>query len=162
MRTHVVAETAALTGRSMKHVGRSPDTVITTAVMPVAMMLLFVYVFGGAIDTGGVSDRYIDYMLPGILLATVATGVSYTVLRNHADLNGGFFDRFHSLPISRSATLWAHVLTSVASTAGSLVTVVAAALLMGFRSGAGKCRWTSGPGGGASRGRCRGVLREGA
>lgn len=63
---HFFADTAALTGRSMKHVTRSPDTVITTAVMPIAFMALFVYVLGEAIDTGSGSGAYLGYMLPGM------------------------------------------------------------------------------------------------
>lgn len=74
--------------------------------MPIAMMLVCVYVFGGAINTGGDSREYIDYMLPGFLLIIVAMGISYTAFRIYADLNGGIFDRFHSMPISRSAALW--------------------------------------------------------
>ena len=70
MTSYFLADTAALTARTLRHVTRSIDTIITTAVMPIAMMLIFVYVFGGAIDTGAVA--YIDYMLPGILLITVA------------------------------------------------------------------------------------------
>ncbi|NYD23300.1 ABC transporter permease [Kineococcus aurantiacus] len=143
MATHALADTARLTGRSLKHVTRSPDTIITTAVMPVAIMLLFVYVLGGAIDTGprAGSGSYVDYTLPGILLITVAMGVSYTAFRLSTDVQGGFFDRFGSLPIARSAPLWAHVLTSLAANLTSLVLVVGVALLMGFRSGAGVLGW---------------------
>ena len=79
MATHFFGDTAVLTGRTMRHVTRSPDTIITTAIMPIAIMVLFVYVFGGAIDTGSVS--YVNYMLPGILLITIASGISYTAFR---------------------------------------------------------------------------------
>jgi ABC-2 type transport system permease protein len=132
-------DTAALTGRSLRHVLRSPDTIITTAITPVAMLLLFVYVFGGAIDTGGVD--YVDYLLPGILLVTVASGIAYTVYRLFMDVSGGIFERFQSMPIARSAALWAHVLTSVVANVIALVLVVLVALLMGFRSGAGVLAW---------------------
>ena len=134
MTAHVVADTATLTGRSLRHILRSPDTIITTAVTPVALMLLFVYVFGGAIDTGTGSGSYIDYMLPGILLITIASGVAYTSYRLFLDLKGGIFERFQSMPIARSAALWAHVLTSLAANLVSLTAVVGVALLMGFRS----------------------------
>src|SRR5690606_17966362 len=102
------ADTVALTGRSLRHILRSPDTIITTAVTPVALMLLFVYVFGGAIDTG-VGESYVDYLLPGILLITVASGVAYTAYRLFLDLQGGIFERFQSMPIARSSVLWGHV-----------------------------------------------------
>jgi ABC-2 type transport system permease protein len=139
MTGHVVGDTRVMLGRSLKHVVRSPDTIITTTVMPIAFLLLFVYVFGGSIETG--SEPYVDYLLPGILLITVASGVSYTSYRLFLDLRSGIFERFQSLPIARSAVLWAHVLTSLVANLVSLAVVVLVALLMGFRSGAGPLAW---------------------
>src|ERR1700733_554865 len=139
MATHFVGDTAVLTGRTMRHVTRSPDTIITTAIMPIAIMLLFVYVFGGAIDSGSVSS--VNYMLPGILLITIASGISYTAFRLFTDMQGGIFERFQSMPIARASVLWAHVLTSLVANLISLVVVVLVALLMGFRSGAGLLAW---------------------
>jgi len=139
MTTHVLGDTAVLTGRSLRHILRSPDTIITTAVMPIAFMLLFVYVFGGAIDTG--DTAYIDYLLPGILLITIASGVAYTSYRLFLDLQGGIVERFQSMPIARSSVLWAHVLTSVVANVVSLVIVVGVALVMGFRSPATVGAW---------------------
>ncbi len=101
----------ALTGRSLRHITRSPDTIITTTIMPIAFLLLFVYVFGGAIDTG--SDPYVNYLLPGILIITIASGISYTAFRLFLDMQSGIFERFQSMPIARSSVLWAHVLTSL-------------------------------------------------
>ena len=135
MTTHFFGDTAVLTGRSLRHITRSLDTIITVSITPIALMLLFVYVFGGAIHTG--SAHYVNYVLPGILLITIGTGISYTALRLFTDMQSGIFERFQSLPIARSSVLWAHVLTSVVSTLISLVIVVLVALLMGFRSGAG-------------------------
>ncbi|SMQ21581.1 ABC-2 type transport system permease protein [Streptomyces sp. Ag82_O1-12] len=139
MTPYFFGDTAVLTGRSLRHVTRSMDTIITTVITPVVMMLMFVYVFGGAIDTGTTS--YVDYMLPGILLITVASGTSYTAYRLFVDMKSGIFERFQSMPITRSGVLWAHVLTSVAANLISLAIVVGAALLMGFRSGAGVPAW---------------------
>jgi ABC-2 type transport system permease protein len=139
MTTHFFDDTAVLTGRSLRHITRSLDTIITTAITPIAIMLLFVYVFGGAIDTGSVS--YVEYMLPGILLITIASGVAYTALRLFTDLKGGIFERFQSMPIARSSVLWAHVLTSLVANLISVVVVVLVALLMGFQSGAGVLVW---------------------
>ena len=121
MSAHFIGDTAVLTRRSLRHILRSPDTIITTAVTPIALMLLFVYVFGGAIDTGSLSTgSYIDYMLPGILLITIASGIAYTAYRLFLDMQGGIFERFQSLPIARSGVLWAHVLTSLVSILVSL------------------------------------------
>jgi len=139
MATHYFGDTAVLTARTLRHVTRSLDTIITTAITPIAMMLMFVYVFGGAIDTGPV--QYIDYMLPGILLITIASGISYTAFRLFTDMKSGIFERFQSMPIARSGVLWAHVLTSLVANVISLVIVVGVALLMGFRSGAGVLAW---------------------
>ncbi len=139
MTTYFIGDTTALTGRSLRHVWRSPDTVITTAIMPVAIMLLFVYVFGGAMDTG--QESYVDYMLPGILLITIASGVAYTAVRLFMDLKSGIFERFQSMPIARSAALWAHVLTSLVANLMAIVIVVGVALFIGFRSGAGALAW---------------------
>lgn len=136
---HFAGDTAVLTGRSLRHITRSPDTIITTVITPIGMMLMFVYVFGGAIETG--ADSYLNYMLPGILLITVASGIAYTAYRLFTDTNSGIFERFHSMPIARSSVLWAHVLTSVVANLISLAVVVGVALLMGFRSGAGVLAW---------------------
>ncbi|MEV6866849.1 ABC transporter permease [Streptosporangium subroseum] len=139
MTKHFFGDTAVLLGRSLRHITRSVDTIITTAITPIAMLLLFVYVFGGAIDTGSVS--YVNYLLPGILLITVASGIAYTAFRLFLDMKSGIFERFQSMPIARSSVLWAHVLTSLVANVISLVVVVLVALLMGFRSGAGVSAW---------------------
>jgi ABC-2 type transport system permease protein len=139
MRTHFFSDSVVLLGRSLRHVSRSMDTIITTAIMPIAFMLLFVYVFGGAIRAG--TGSYVNYLLPGILLITIASGISYTAYRLFLDMRSGIFERFHSMPIARSSVLWAHVLTSLVANMISLVVVVLVALLMGFRTGAGVLAW---------------------
>jgi ABC-2 type transport system permease protein len=139
MTTQFLGGTAALTGRSLRHITRSPDTIITTTIMPIAFLLLFVYVFGGAINTG--SDSYVNYLLPGILLITIASGISYTAFRLFLDMKSGIFERFQSMPIARSSVLWAHVLTSLVANLISVVVVVLVALLIGFHSGAGVLAW---------------------
>ncbi|MGN6325900.1 ABC transporter permease [Pseudolysinimonas sp.] len=141
--TRFLRDTAALTGRSLTHIVRSPDTIITTAIMPIAFLLLFVFVLGGAIDTGSGAGKgsYVAYLLPGILLITIASGISYTAYRLFLDMQGGIFERFQSMPIARSSVLWAHVVTSIVSILVSLALVVGVALLMGFRTGAGILGW---------------------
>src|SRR5499427_10298379 len=139
MNGNFIGDAAVLTGRSLRHIARSADTIITTTIMPIAFMLLFVYVFGGAIKSG--STSYVDYLLPGILLITIASGIAYTAFRLFLDMKSGIFERFQSMPIARSSVLWAHVLTSLAASLVSVVVVVGVALLMGFRSGAGVLAW---------------------
>ncbi len=139
MTTYFFADTTILLGRSLRHITRSLDTIVTVSIMPVALMLLFVYVFGGDIRVA--SGHYVNYLLPGILLITIATGISYAALRLFTDLHSGIVERFQSMPIARSSVLWAHVLTSVVSNLISLVVVVLIALLVGFRSAAGVGSW---------------------
>ncbi|OAB42638.1 ABC transporter permease [Paenibacillus glacialis] len=136
---HFFSNMSVMLGRSMRHITRSMDTIITVTIMPIAFMLLFVYVFGGAIDTG--TDNYVNYLLPGILLIAIASGISYTAFRLFTDVQRGIFERFHTMPISRSTLLWGHVLTSLVSNAISVVVIILVALIMGFRSSAGIMSW---------------------
>lgn len=126
-------------GRSMRHIFRSMDTIITVCITPIAMMLLFVYVFGGAIQTG--TENYVNYLLPGILLMAIGSGIAYVAYRLFIDKQRGIFERFHSMPIARSTVLWGHVLTSLISNGISVVVIILVALLMGFRSSAGILEW---------------------
>ena len=139
MTQHFLGDTALLTGRSLRHILRSPDTIITTTIMPIAFMLMFVYVFGGAMHTG--TGSYVNYLLPGILLITIASSIAYTAFRLFMDMKSGIVERFRSMPISRSSVLWAHVLTSLVASTNSVVVVVLVALLMGYRSSAGVLAW---------------------
>jgi ABC-2 type transport system permease protein len=139
IKKHFFSDMGVMLGRSMRHILRSMDTIITTTIMPIALMLLFVYVLGGAIQTG--TDNYVNYLLPGILLITIANSNGYVSFRLFTDVQRGIFERFHSMPISRSAALWGHVLTSLVSNAISIVVIILVALIMGFRSSAGVLSW---------------------
>jgi ABC-2 type transport system permease protein len=139
MSTHFFADTAVLLGRSMRHILRSADTIVTTAITPIALLLLFVYVFGGAIRSG--SDNYINYLLPGIMLIAIASGIAYTAVRLFADMKSGIFERFQSMPIPRSSVLWAHILTSLFSNGLTLAIIVLVAVALGFRTSAGPLAW---------------------
>jgi ABC-2 type transport system permease protein len=139
MSKHFFGDTAVLLGRSMRHITRSPDTIITTVITPIALMLLFVYVFGGAIKTD--TDNYVNYLLPGIMLIAIASGIAYTAVRLFTDMKTGIFERFQSMPIGRSSVLWAHVLTSLVSNGLSLVIIVLVAVVMGFRTSASPLAW---------------------
>lgn len=139
VKRHFFGDMGVMLGRSMRHIIRSMDTIITVTIIPIAMMLLFVYVFGGAIQTG--TTNYVNYLLPGILLMAIASGISYTAFRLFLDMKSGIFERFHSMPIARSTVLWGHVLTSLVSNAISVVVILLVALIMGFRSSAGVLSW---------------------
>ena len=139
LNNHFFSDMGVMLGRSMRHIFRSMDTIMTVTITPIAMLLLFVYVFGGAIQTG--TENYVNYLLPGILLMAIASGIAYTAYRLFMDMQRGIFERFHSMPIARSAALWGHVLTSLVSNAISVVVIILVALLMGFRSPAGLLAW---------------------
>ncbi|WP_169008158.1 ABC transporter permease [Faecalispora jeddahensis] len=139
MKNYFFSDMNVMMGRSMRHITRSMDTIITVCLTPIAMMLLFVYVLGGAIQAG--TDNYVNYLLPGILLMAIASGIAYTAFRLFTDMQSGIFERFHSMPIARSSALWGHVLTSLVSNAISVVVIILVALIMGFRSSAGVLSW---------------------
>ncbi|GAA1688071.1 multidrug efflux ABC transporter permease LieB [Glycomyces endophyticus] len=139
MSAHTFSDANVMLGRSMRHVFRSLDTILTVTITPIAMMLLFTYVLGGAIDAG--TDNYVNYLMPGILLISIASGIAYTAYRLYSDLQSGIFERFHSMPIARSSVLWGHVLTSLVSNMISVAVIVVVSLVMGFRTSAGVGAW---------------------
>ena len=144
MTTTFFSDTAVLFGRLFKHIVRSFDTIMTTLITPIALLALFVFVFGGAIDVPGGS--YVDYLMPGILLITIASGIAYTAVRLYTDVSGGIADRFASMPIARSAFLWAHVLTSLVVNLASVAVVIGVGVLIGFRTSADIGGWLAAAG----------------
>jgi ABC-2 type transport system permease protein len=139
MTTLALGNTGVMFGRTIRHITRSVDTIITVTIMPIAFLLLFRYVFGGAIHTG--TGNYVNYLMPGILLIAIASGISYTGFRLFNDMQSGIFERFHSMPIARPSVLWGHVLTSLVSNAVSVMIIFLVGLLIGFRSSADLLAW---------------------
>lgn len=133
------SDMGVMLGRSMRHIFRSFDTIMTVTITPIILMLLFVYVFGGAIQTG--TSNYVNYMLPGILLIAIASAISYTAYRLFLDLQKGLLERFRSMPIAQTTFLWGHVITSIVSNLISLAIIFIVALIIGFRSSAGIIEW---------------------
>lgn len=137
-----ISDTFTLAGRLIKHNLRSLDTIITVVIMPIMMLLLMVFLFGGAIQIEGLSHAdYVNYVMPGILLMTIATGSAYTALRINADKTSGMFDRFKSLPIAKSAVLNGQAVASVVFLLSSTLIVLAVGFLVGFRSSASFGEW---------------------
>src|SRR6202048_4970354 len=130
IQNHFFSDMSVMLGRSMRHIFRSMDTIITVTITPIGMMLLFVYVFGGAIQTG--TANYVNYLLPGTLLIAVASGISYTAFRLFTDVQKGIMERFRSMPIAPSTLLWGHVLTSLVSNAISVFVIIFVALVLVF------------------------------
>lgn len=135
-------DTLTLANRLIKHNLRSIDTIITVVAMPIAMLLMFIYILGGSMQLPGVSHReYVNYILPGILFMTLATGSAYTALRVFMDKSSGMFDRFKSMPIAKSAVLNGQVVSSVLFLMFSTIVVLLVSLLTGFRSNANLGQW---------------------
>ncbi|HTW06714.1 MAG TPA: ABC transporter permease [Acidimicrobiales bacterium] len=137
------SDTWTMTKRGLRHIVRSPDTIITVAAMPVALMLLFVYVFGDSFghifSTGPV--RYIDFIVPGIVAMTVVSGIAYAAVRLSMDLQRGMVSRFRTMPIAPSSILSGHAVSSLLSNLFSVLLVVLVGSLAGFRSHASAVEW---------------------
>ena len=133
-----MADSLVCVGRSVRHSVRSIDAVMVAVLLPVLILLLFVYVFGGAIDTAG---SYVDYVVPGIILLCAGYGSATTALSVNQDMTTGVIDRFRSLPIAGSGVLTGHVVASVLRNLLSTVLVLAVALLIGFHPHASALDW---------------------
>lgn len=138
---HAVHDTMVMAKRSLRHTVRSMDTIITVAAMPIAFMLLFVYVFGNALQTSSGSVKYIDFITPGIVVLTVVSGIAYAALRVNNDMTGGIINRFRSMPIAPSSILGGHAVSSLLSNLFSVLLVLLVSFLVGFRPGAGIVAW---------------------
>jgi ABC-2 type transport system permease protein/oleandomycin transport system permease protein len=126
-----VADTVVLANRNLKRIRRQPDLLISFTVQPVMFVLLFVYVFGGAISTPGY-DSYVDFLMPGIIVQTMSFGGFVTALGLADDLGKGLIDRFRSLPMSRAAVLAGRTLSDVVTNMVSLGVMVGVGLVIGF------------------------------
>ena len=133
--TAVLADTLVLARRNLKRIPRQPDLLVAFTIQPVMFVLLFVYVFGGAIETPGYD--YVDFLMPGIITQSIAFGGFVTALGMVDDLNKGLIDRFRSLPMARSAVLAGRTVSDIATNALSLVVLVGVGLLVGFDFGTG-------------------------
>ncbi|MEV0804569.1 ABC transporter permease [Kribbella sp. NPDC050281] len=132
------SDTVTMIDRSVRLSRRNVETLFVSILLPLLMMCLFVYVFGGAISTG---TEYINYVVPGILLLTTGYGASSTAMVVADDMHSGMIDRLRSLPIRSFAVLTGHVTASVARNSVSTAIVVLASLAMGFRPSANAGEW---------------------
>jgi ABC-2 type transport system permease protein len=138
--TYAASDSAAMVGRSVKHTVRNLESLLMSVILPVVLMLLFVYVFGGAIDPSG---HYANYVVPGIILLCTGYGAASTAVDVAQDLAEGVVDRFRSMPILSTAVLTGHVVASVARNALATLLVVGVAFLTGFRPDAGAIEWVA-------------------
>ena len=127
--------------RSLRHIVRSPDTIITVVLTPIAMLLLFVYVFGGALGQQTGSVKYVDFITPGIIVLTVISGIAYAAFRLNNDIQKGIINRFRTMPVAPSSILSGQAASSTVSHLFSSLLVLFVAFIIGFRSDAGLVEW---------------------
>ncbi|MDR1799010.1 MAG: ABC transporter permease [Bifidobacteriaceae bacterium] len=126
-----LGDTMTLAQRMLKHNVRSPDTIMTVLGMPLMFLLAFVFVLGGAMDTGPI--RYVDFVVPPVLLFCIAAGVAYTAFRVYRDVTSGMYARFWSMPIARWAVTAGHMVASVIVNGVSVAVLLAVAFAIGYR-----------------------------
>lgn len=135
---NALSDSLTMIGRSIRLVRRNPDTLLMSIVLPLMLMALFVYVFGGAIDTGG---AYLNYVVPGIIVLCTGYGAASTAMSVADDMTSGVIDRLRSMPIRTFAVLTGHVVASSARNALSTTIIIGAAIAMGFRPDATPLQW---------------------
>jgi ABC-2 type transport system permease protein len=144
--TYTVRDSATMLRRNLRHMRRYPSMTLMLAGMPIIFLLLFVYVFGGTLGAGlgtpgGGRAAYLNYVVPGILLMTIAAAVNGTSVSVSTDMTEGIVARFRTMAIARASVLTGHVLGSVIQTLLSLLIVLGVAIGLGFRPGAGPLGW---------------------
>ncbi|MFC9897613.1 ABC transporter permease [Nocardia sp. NPDC127579] len=137
--TRSAADAGTMLDRNIRHTLRSPDAVIMTVALPIVILLMFVYVFGGAMDVG--PGPYIDYVVPGIILLCAGFGAGVTAPSLTTDLADGIIDRFRTMAIARTAVLTGHVLESLIRNMLTTGIVIGVAVALGFRPTADPLRW---------------------
>jgi len=130
-----------MTKRSLRHIVRSPDTIITVVLSPVALLLMFVYVLGGALGRQTGSITYVDFITPGIIIMTIVSGIAYAAVRLNTDIQKGIINRFRTMPVAPSSILTGQALSSTLSNLFSSCLVLAIAVAIGFRTSAGPSEW---------------------
>lgn len=136
-----VKDTWTMTKRSLRHILRSPDTIITVVITPIALLLMFVYILGGALQAQAGSIKYVSYITPAIVIFTVISGVAYAAFRLNGDVQKGIINRFRTMPVAPSSILSGQAVSSTISNLFSCVLVIAVAFAAGFRSSAGVTEW---------------------
>jgi ABC-2 type transport system permease protein len=134
-------DTWTMTRRSLRHIVRSPDTIITVLLSPIALLLMFVYVLGGALGHQTGSIKYVDFITPGIIIMTVISGIAYAAFRLNTDIQKGIINRFRTMPVAPSSILSGQALSSTLSNLFSSLLVLAVAFVIGFRTSAGLVEW---------------------
>jgi ABC-2 type transport system permease protein len=136
---HAISDCRVLVTRNVRHIVRNPEMLFQAVSLPIILLLLFRYMFGGAINVGGMA--YVDYVVPGLIVISVAFNTTTTVVGVCADLSNGLVERFRSMPMIGSAVLVGHVVSGLLRSALSTVIMVAVGLLIGFRPAGDLLGW---------------------
>lgn len=128
-------------GRNFKHTIRNPVAVFNAVLFPIVLLLMFVYVIGGAFDEVAVGGKYIDYITPGMIVLTICYGLSATALSVQSDMAKGIINRFKVMDISRSAVLSGHVAATMLRSIIAIAVLIGVAFAMGFRPDASVGQW---------------------
>ncbi|MEV7778717.1 ABC transporter permease [Kitasatospora sp. NPDC088351] len=139
--SYAVSDSLTMLRRNLKHAVRYPSMTFAVVMMPVMMLLLFNYAYGGALGEGIGGGKYIDYVTPGIVLMAATSGALVTAVGVCVDMTEGIVNRFRTMAISRSAFLTGHVVGSLIQTVIGLVLVIGAAFATGFRPDATPVEW---------------------
>src|ERR1700678_3028443 len=133
-----LADSRTMMRRNLKHIRRNPVTIFNGALMPVVMMLLFVYVLGNAFSVG---EHYIQYATPGMILLAISYGLSATAVSVNSDMTKGIINRFKVMNVSRGAVLNGHVAATMLGTSTAVAAIIGMAFALGFRSPASSLDW---------------------
>ena len=133
-----LADSQIMLRRNLTHIRRNPVTVFNAALMPVVIMLLFVYVLGNAFNVG---EHYIQYATPGLIVLAIAYGLSGTAVSVNSDMTKGIINRFKVMNVSRGAVLTGHVAATMLSSSVAIAAIIAMAFALGFRSPAAAGGW---------------------
>src|ERR1700728_1716658 len=133
-----LADSRIMVRRNFKHIVRNPVTIFNGALMPVVIMLIFVYVFGNAFNVG---EHYVEYATPGLILLAITYGLAGTAVSVSSDMTRGIINRFKVMNVSRGAVLTGHVVTTMLTSAIAIAVIIGMAFALGFRSPASPIDW---------------------
>ncbi|HSW65665.1 MAG TPA: ABC transporter permease [Bacillota bacterium] len=136
-----IKDTWTMTKRSLRHILRSPDTIITVVITPIALLLMFVYILGGALGPEAGAVKYVNFITPGIIIFSIVSGIAYAAFRINTDIQKGIINRFRTMPVAPSSILSGQAASSTLSNLFSSVLVLGVAFAAGFRTSAGLEEW---------------------
>ena len=135
---HTLSDSRVMLRRNLKHIRRNPVTIFNGTLMPVVIMLLFVYVLGNAFNVG---EHYIEYATPGLIILAISYGLSATAVSVNSDMTKGIINRFKVMNVSRGAVLNGHVVATMLGSTVAIAAIIGVAFALGFRTPATALEW---------------------